>query len=55
MKKTDSNSIIEIWSVEYINQPKNRNPEDYNKVIIQIEPTADTDMYIVEVINNEEH
>lgn len=55
MKKTDSNSTIEIWGRKYINYPEIREPADINKVIIQVEPTADPDTYIVEAIKNEEH
>lgn len=53
MKKTDPNSTLEIWGGRYINHPGIRDPEDVNKTIIQVEPAADADTFIVEVINND--
>lgn len=53
MKKTDSNSTLEIWGGKYINCPGIREPEDANKIILQVEPTMDADTFIVEVINND--
>lgn len=53
MKKTDSNSTLEIWGSKYINHPETREPEDVNKIILQVEPAMGADTYIVEVINND--
>lgn len=53
MKKTDSNSTLEIWGGQYINRPEIREPEDVNKIILQVEPTMDAGTFIVEVINND--
>ena len=53
MKKTNSNSTLEIWGGRYINYPKTRKPEDIDKIILQVEPTMHDDTYIVEVIDND--
>lgn len=49
MKKTDSNSAIEIWSDCYINNPGTRVETDREAVIVQIEH-AEGCNYMVEVV-----
>lgn len=52
MKKTKSNSTLEVWGVQYINCPETREPGDVNKIILQVEPTMNANTFIVEVTNN---
>ena len=49
MKKSDFYSTIEIWSDHYINHREDRNEDDREAVILQIEH-ADGCNYIVEVV-----
>ena len=49
MKKLYQNSRMEIWNSRYIAIPENRQPEDQNVTILQIEYTGHLDNYIVEV------
>lgn len=51
MKKTNTDSKIEIWSDTYINKPEKREPQDQRKMILQIEPGSNARAYIVEVID----
>jgi hypothetical protein len=52
MKKTNSNSTLEVWGVQYINCPETREPGGVNKIILQVEPTTNANTFIVEVTNN---
>lgn len=55
MIKSRRDSCIEIWSDKYINNPKDRNSEDLDKDIIQIEPAGGDQLnFIVEVIKKKE-
>lgn len=54
MRKSRKDSRIEIWEVNYINnQYGERNNEDIDVVILQIEPGHSPDDYIVEVVDAE--
>lgn len=54
MVKTCKNSVIEIWSTNYINNIKYRHSEDKNIDIIQIERGSSTSNdYIVEFIRHD--
>lgn len=54
MKKLLDNSVIEIWSGRYINDPADRNFVDRRAKIIQIEPGSSDNDYIVEIVHEEE-
>lgn len=49
MKKSDFYSTIEIWSDHYINHRDDRNENDREAVIVQIEHAVGCN-YIVEVV-----
>ena len=49
MKKQFTNTRIEIWSAEYINDVDKRTEEDKEAEIVQIEPAGTGDDYMVEV------
>lgn len=49
MIRSRADSKIEIWGIDYINNPYKRITSDLNKEIVQIEH-ANNDYYIVEVI-----
>lgn len=51
MKKTRKNSRIEVWGADYINLVGQRNPQDVNVSIVQIEPGSKAGDYIVEVVD----
>lgn len=53
MVKRCKQSVIEIWTREYINCVDARQPEDKNADIIQIERGSAIDGYIVEVLRHE--
>lgn len=54
MLRTREDSRIEVWSGEYINNPRKRYKEDRDAVIIQIVPAKQpgADNYIVEVVDD---
>ncbi len=54
MKATFDNSRFEIWCGDYINNPERRKEKDQNAKIVQIEPSAREDDYIVEIIDRAE-
>lgn len=54
MVKTCKNSVIEVWGRDYINFVANRQPEDKNVEILQVERGTDKDDYIVEFIRKED-
>lgn len=49
MKKTRTDTILEVWKDWYINMPDKRNEDDKEAKIIQMEH-GNNDMYIVEVL-----
>lgn len=53
MVKRCEKSVIEIWGRDYINFAEDRQPEDRNVEIFQIERGSDKDDYIVEFIRHE--
>lgn len=53
MVKSREDSVIEIWSTEYINRDVNRLQEDICATIIQCEPGNTSGDYIVEVVRKE--
>lgn len=53
MKKTRTDTILEVWEDWYINMPDKRNEDDKEARIIQIEH-GNNDMYIVEVLRKHE-
>lgn len=52
MIKIREESKLEVWGPDYINIPAGRNPEDQDKIIIQIEAGTEG-RYMVEVIDPE--
>lgn len=54
MKKLLDNSVIEIWSGNYINNLSGRSLVDRRAKIIQIEPGSSDNDYIVEIVREEE-
>lgn len=48
MRKTYSETRIEVWHENYINYPLNRQREDEDLVVVQAEHSVD-DLYLVEV------
>lgn len=54
MKKLLDNSVIEIWSGRYINDPADRKFVDRRAKIIQIEPGSSDNDYMVEIVHREE-
>nr|DAG55672.1 MAG TPA: hypothetical protein [Caudoviricetes sp.] len=54
MKKILDNSVIEIWSGNYINNLSGRSLADSHAKIIQIEPGSSYNDYIVEIVREEE-
>lgn len=54
MKKILDNSVIEIWSGTYIDDPTYRRLVDRCAKIIQIEPGSSDNDYIVEIVREEE-
>ena len=54
MKKLLDNSVIEIWSGRYINDPADRSFVDRRAKIIQIEPGSSDNDYMVEIVREEE-
>lgn len=54
MVKSREDSVIEIWSTEYINRDVNRLQEDICATIIQCEPGNTSGDYIVEVVRKED-
>ena len=55
MKKLLDNSVIEIWSSTYIDDPTYRRLMDRCAKIIQIEPGSSDNDYIVEIVREEEN
>ena len=53
MIKRCEKSVIEVWGRDYINFAADREPEDRNVEIFQIERGSDKDDYIVEFIRHE--
>lgn len=53
MIKRFSDSTIEIWSCDYINNASKREPQDKNKEVIQCE-LGSGDNYIVEIVDRGE-
>ena len=53
MIKRCEKSVIEIWGRDYSNFAEDREPEDRNVEIFQIERGSDKDNYIVEFIRHE--
>lgn len=53
MEKMSASSRIEVWSVNYINDPAIREAKDKKATIIQIEPGCDPSRYMVEVVDCE--
>lgn len=51
MKKSMENSRLEIWSYAYINNVKDRDKNDQNVELLQIERGSNGYDYIVEVID----
>lgn len=51
MKKSRDDSRLEIWSYAYINNVKNRDKNDQNVELLQIERGSNGYDYIVEVID----
>lgn len=47
-------SRLEIWGVDYINNPKIREEKDKNTRVVQIEPSGTQDFFMVEVIDEED-
>lgn len=54
MKKILDNSVIEIWSGNYINNLSGRSLVDRRAKIIQIEPGSSYNDYMVEIVREEE-
>lgn len=54
MKKILDNSVIEIWSGNYINNLSGRSLVDRCAKIIQIEPGSSYNDYMVEIVREEE-
>lgn len=54
MKKLLDDSVIEIWSGNYINNLSGRSLVDRRAEIIQIEPGSSDNDYIVEIVREEE-
>lgn len=54
MKKLLDNSVIEIWSGNYINNLSGRSLADRCSKIIQIESGSSDNDYIVEIVREEE-
>lgn len=54
MKKLLDDSVIEIWSSNYINNLSGRSLVDRRAKIIQIEPGSSDNDYIVEIVREEE-
>lgn len=54
MKKLLDNSVIEIWSGNYINNLSGRSLADRRAKIIQIEPGSSYNDYMVEIVREEE-
>lgn len=54
MKKLLDNSVIEIWSSNYINNLSDRSLVDRRAKIIQIERGSAAKYYIVEIVREEE-
>lgn len=54
MKKLLDNSVIEIWSSNYINNLSGRSLVDRRAEIIQIERGSTAKDYIVEIVREEE-
>lgn len=54
MKKILDDSVIEIWSGRYINDPSGRSLVDRHAKIIQIERGSTAKDYIVEIVREEE-
>lgn len=52
MKRSRTDSRIEVWSVSYIKNPRIRTPEDRDAQIEQIEYACDNS-FIVEVFNEQ--
>lgn len=51
MRKLRDDSRLEIWSYAYINNVKNRDKNDQNVELLQIERGSNGYDYIVEVVN----
>ena len=49
MRKERNDSIVEVWDRDYVNFPDERNEEDKEAQIIQIEHGYEDD-YIVEIV-----
>ena len=49
MRKERNDSVVEVWDRDYINFPDERNEEDKEAHIIQIEHGHEDD-YIVEIV-----
>ncbi len=47
-------SRMEIWSAEYVNNPKIREAKDKNAKVVQIEPSGTQGFFMVEVIEKED-
>lgn len=54
MKKLLDDSVIEIWSGNYINNLSGRSLVDRRAEIIQIEPGSSDNDYMVEIVREEE-
>ena len=54
MKKILDNSVIEIWSGNYINNLSGRSLVDRRAKIIQIESGSSDNDYIIEIVREEE-
>lgn len=54
MKKLLDNSVIEVWSGNYINNLSGRSLVDKRAKIIQIERGSTVNGYIVEIVREEE-
>lgn len=54
MKKLLDNSVIEVWSGNYINNLSGRSLVDKRAKIIQIERGSTVNDYIVEIVREEE-
>lgn len=53
MKKLLDNSVIEIWSGTYIDDPASRRCVDRHAKIIQIERGSSDNDYMVEIVRDE--
>lgn len=47
MKQVRNDSVIAVWNRNYLNSPENRDEEDRNVIILQVEHSTGND-YIVE-------